>query len=180
MVPAVLGGAVYQINVLVGTLLASFLPEGSVSYLYYAERLLEFPLGIVAMAGATAVLPSLAREAAAGDAEALRSTFGYTFRMVSFITLPAMAGLILLGEPMVVLLFQRGEFGTESARLTSQAFILAIGLWAFSAVRIVVAFFALQDSRTVRVAMSIGNVVLGAPSARWPGGIALAACWHRF
>jgi putative peptidoglycan lipid II flippase len=187
MVPAVLGGAVYQINVLVGTLLASFLPEGSVSYLYYAERLLEFPLGVVALAGATAVLPSLAREAAAGDAEALRSTFGYAFRMVSFITLPAMAGLILLGEPMVVLLFQRGEFGTESARLTSQALsYYAIGLWAFSAVRIVVAaFFALQDSRTpVRVAaMSIlANMVLGAALMRplAHGGIALAASLASF
>lgn len=187
MVPAVLGGAVYQINVLVGTLLASFLPEGSVSYLYYAERLMEFPLGIVAMAGATAVLPSLAREAAAGDAEALRSTFGYAFRMVSFLTLPAMAGLILLGEPMVVLLFQRGEFGAESARLTSQALLYyAIGLWAFSAVRIVVAaFFALQDSRTpVRVATIsiLANVVLGAVLMRplAHGGIALAASLASF
>jgi putative peptidoglycan lipid II flippase len=178
---------VYQINVLVGTLLASFLPEGSVSYLYYAERLLEFPLGIVAMAGATAVLPSLAREAAAGDAEALRSTFGYAFRMVSFLTLPAMAGLILLGEPMVVLLFQRGEFGPESARLTSQALsYYAVGLWAFSAVRIVVAaFFALQDSRTpVRVAIVsiLANVVLGAALMRplAHSGIALAASLASF
>jgi putative peptidoglycan lipid II flippase len=187
MVPAVLGGAVYQINVLVGTVLASFLPEGSVSYLYYAERLLEFPLGIVAMAGATAVLPSLAREAAAGDAAALRSTFGYAFRMVSFLTLPAMAGLILLGEPMVALLFQRGEFGPESARLTSRALsYYALGLWAFSAVRIVVAaFFALQDSRTpVRVATVsiLANVVLGAALMRplAHGGIALAAALASF
>jgi putative peptidoglycan lipid II flippase len=187
MVPAVLGGAAYQINVLVGTLLASFLPEGSVSYLYYAERLLEFPLGVVAMAGATAVLPSLAREAAAGDAAALRSTFGYAFRMVSFLTLPAMAGLILLGEPIVVLLFQRGEFGAESVRLTTQALLYyALGLWAFSAVRIVVAaFFALQDSRTpVRVAtMSIlANVVLGVVLMRplAHGGIALAASLASF
>jgi len=187
MVPAVLGGAVYQINVLTGTLLASFLPEGSVSYLYYAERLLEFPLGVVAMAGATAVLPSLAREAAAGDAEALRSTFGYAFRMVSFLTLPAMAGLILLGEPMVVLLFQRGQFGTESARLTSQALsYYAVGLWAFSAVRIVVAaLFALQDSRTpVRVATVsiLANLVLGAVLMRplSHGGIALATSLASF
>ena len=187
MVPAVLGGAVYQINVLIGTLLASFLPEGSVSYLYYAERLLEFPLGVVAMAGATAVLPSLAREAAAGDTQALRSTFGYAFRMVSFLTLPAMAGLILLGEPMVVLLFQRGQFGTESARLTSQALsYYALGLWAFSAVRIVVAaLFALQDSRTpVRVAIVsiLANVVLGAVLMRplAHGGIALAASLASF
>ena len=187
MIPAVLGGAVYQINVLVGTLLASFLPEGSVSYLYYAERLLEFPLGIVAMAGATAVLPSLAREAATGDAQALRSTFGYALRMVSFITLPAMAGLILLGEPMVVLLFQRGQFGAESARLTSQALLYyAVGLWAFSAMRIVVAaFFALQDSRTpVRVAAIsiLANAVLGAVLMRplAHAGIALAASLASF
>jgi len=166
MVPAVLGGAVYQINILAGTLLASMLAEGSISYLYYADRLAEFPLGVVAMAGATAALPSMSREAAAGDARALAETFAYAFRLVSFVTIPAMTGLILLGEPMVALLFMRGEFGAADVRLTAQALsYYAVGLWAFATVRIAVAaFFALQDSRTpLRAAMLtiIANILLG-------------------
>jgi putative peptidoglycan lipid II flippase len=166
MVPAVLGGAVYQVNVLVGTLLASLLAEGSVSYLYYAERLVEFPLGIVAMAGVTAVLPSLAREAVAGDVRAIGETCAYALRLVSFVTIPAMAGLLILGEPIVALLFHRGEFGAEAVRLTAQALsYYALGLWAFSAARIVVtAFFALQDAGTPLRAATLSilaNLLLG-------------------
>jgi len=166
MVPAVLGGAVYQINILVGTLLASLLAEGSVSYLYYADRLVEFPLGVVAMAGATAALPSMAREAAVGDIQALRETFAYAFRLVSFVTIPAMTGLILLGEPIVALLFMRGEFDAADVRLTAQALsYYAVGLWSFAAVRIAVAaFFAMKDSRTPLRAATVSilaNILLG-------------------
>jgi putative peptidoglycan lipid II flippase len=150
-VPAVLGGAVYQINVLVGTLLASLLAEGSVSYLYYAERLVEFPLGVVAMAGATAALPSLSRQAASGDIDAVGETCGYALRLVSFVSIPAMAGLLVLGEPIVALLFQRGEFGADAVRLTAQALsYYALGIWAFASARIVVTvFLALQDAGTL-------------------------------
>jgi putative peptidoglycan lipid II flippase len=181
MAPAVLGGAAYQLNILVGTMLASLLPEGSVSYLYYADRLVEFPLGVAAMAAATAVLPSLARDAAAGDLPSLRATFGHALRLVSFATIPAAAGLILLGEPIVRLLFARGEFSALDARLTVQAVsYYALGLWAVAAVRIVVAaFFALQDSKTpVRAALLsiLANLLMGAafmhPLAH--GGMALA------
>lgn len=186
-VPAALGGAVYQVNILVGTLLASLLPEGSVSYLYYAERLVEFPLGVVAIAVATAVLPSMAREAAAGDHEALKATFGYALRTVSFISLPATVGLIVLGEPIVTVLFVRGEFGAASAQLTCQALsYYALGLWAFSAVRIVTAaFFALQDSQTpVRMAgiCILANIVLGVVLMKplSHGGLALAATLASF
>jgi putative peptidoglycan lipid II flippase len=166
MLPALLGGAVYQVNILAGTLLASLLKEGSVSYLYYADRLVEFPLGVVAMAGATAVLPSLAREAAAGDAGAMGATFGYAFRLVSFIALPAAAGLVLLAEPVVALLFRRGEFGAVDVQLTAQALsYYALGLWAFSVSRVVVSvFFALQKSATPlrAAALSIlANLLLG-------------------
>jgi putative peptidoglycan lipid II flippase len=164
--PAVMGGAVYQVNILVGTLLASLLAEGSVSYLYYAERLVEFPLGVVAMAGVTAVLPSMAREAVAGDVRALGQTCAYALRLVSFVTIPAMAGLLILAEPIVALLFQRGEFGADAVRLTAQALsYYALGLWAFAAARIVVvAFFALQDAKTPVRAASLSllaNFLLG-------------------
>jgi putative peptidoglycan lipid II flippase len=82
MPPVLLGGAVYQINVLVGTLLGSLLQEGSVTYLYFADRLVQFPLGVFAIAAATAVLPSLARQAATNDVEALKDTFGYAVRLI--------------------------------------------------------------------------------------------------
>lgn len=179
--PVILGGAVYQINIVVGTLLASFLPEGSVTFLYFADRLVQFPLGVFAIATATAVLPSLSRQAAAGAFDALRDTFRNTLQMVFFIALPAMTGLIILREPIVTLLFQRGEFDAAATRLTAQALLYySLGLGAFSAVRIVAAvFFSLQDTRTpVRMAgISImANIILGVvlmkPLAH--GGLALA------
>jgi putative peptidoglycan lipid II flippase len=179
--PVIFGGAVYQINILVSTLLASLLPQGSVTYLYFADRLVQFPLGVFAIAAATAVLPSLSRQAAARRIDELRNTFALALRLVFFITIPAMVGLIVLREPIVALLFQRGEFDAAATRLTSLALLYySVGLWAFSAVKIVSAtFFALQDTRTpVRMAaVSIAaNIILGValmkPLAH--GGLALA------
>jgi putative peptidoglycan lipid II flippase len=150
MLPTIFGAAVYQINILVGTLLASLLPEGSVSYLYYADRLVQFPLGIFAQAAATAVLPSLSRQAADGDHNGMGDTFGHAMSLVLFITIPAMVGLVVLREPIVALLFRHGAFDAQTTRLTSDALLYyALGLWAFSAVRIVVStFYAMQDTRT--------------------------------
>ena len=181
MLPAVFGAAVYQINILVGTLLASLLPDGSVSYLYYADRLVQFPLGIFAIAAATAVLPSFSKYAAIQDSKALSETFGYAMRLVFFITIPSMVGLILLREPIIELLFRRGAFDSQTTALTATALLYyGIGLWAFSAVRIVVTlFYALQDTRTPvkMAAISICvNIVLGV-ILMWPlrhGGLALA------
>jgi len=181
MLPAVFGAAVYQINILVGTLLASLLPQGTVSYLYYADRLVQFPLGIFAIAAATAVLPSFSKYAAKQDKTALNDTFGYAMRLVSFITIPAMVGMIILREPIIELLFQRGAFDAATTILTAQALLYyGLGLWAFSAVRIVVSlYYALQDTRTPvkMAAISIGvNIILGA-TLMWPmkhGGLALA------
>jgi len=166
MLPAIFGAAVYQINILVGTLLASLLPEGSVSYLYYADRLVQFPLGIFGQAAATAVLPSLSRQAARGDLTGMGETFGHSMSLVLFLTIPAMIGLMILREPIVALLFQRGAFDNQATRLTSDALLYyAFGLWAFSAVRIVVStFYAMQDTRTpvISAAFSIAaNILLG-------------------
>jgi len=181
MAPAVFGAAVYQINILVGTLLASMLIQGSISYLYYADRLVQFPLGIFAVALATAVLPSLSRQAAADDAAGLARTLAYSIRLVFFISLPAMAGLIMLREPIVNMLFQRGAFDNRTAELTAVALLnYSVGLWAFSAVRIVVStFYALQDTRTpvVTAAWSVAaNMVLGLVLMKpmGHGGLALA------
>lgn len=181
MLPTIFGAAVYQINILVGTLLASLLPEGSVSYLYYADRLVQFPLGIFAIATATAVLPSISRQAAKKDLQAVRDTFAYTMKLVFFITIPSMVGLIVLREPIVALLFKRGAFDAQAAHLTAYALLYySVGLWAFSAVRIVVStFYALQDTKTparMAVISVCANIILGivlmGPLGH--GGIALA------
>jgi putative peptidoglycan lipid II flippase len=181
MAPAVFGAAVYQINIFISTLLASFLSQGSVSYLYYADRMVQFPLGIFAIATATAVLPSLSRQAAARDYDALRDTFAHAMRLVLFITVPSMVGLIILRVPIIELLFKRGAFDMNTARMTAVALLYyAIGLWAFSSVRIVVSlYYALQDARTpvqmavISVMVNIGlGILLMGPLQH--GGLALA------
>jgi putative peptidoglycan lipid II flippase len=181
MIPAVVGATVHQFNILVGTLLASLLPEGSVSYLYYADRLVEFPLGVFAIATATAVLPSLSKQAAVKDFKALSDTFGYAMNLVFFITIPSMVGLIVLREPIVALLFKRGAFDIETTRKTAEALLYySVGLWAFSAVRIVVStFYALQDTKTpmqmavISIVANIGlSILLMGPLKH--GGLALA------
>jgi putative peptidoglycan lipid II flippase len=181
MLPVIFGGAVYQINTLVDQLLGSLLKEGSITYLYFADRLVQFPLGIFAIAAATAVLPSLSRQAATNDVDALKETFSYSVRLTLFLTIPSMVGLIILREPIISLLFLRGEFSLEAARLTARALLYyAIGLWAFSAVRIVAAtFFALKDTRTPMMMATVSimaNILLGiglmGPLGH--GGLALA------
>lgn len=166
MGPAVFGAAVYQINILVGTLLASLLPEGSVSYLYYADRIVQFPIGIFAIAMATAVLPSLSRQSANKDMQGMADTFSYAIRLILFITLPAMFGLIALRVPIVSLLFKRGEFGMISTQMTAQALLYyCAGLWAFSAVRIAVStFYSIQDTRTPVITATLSicvNILAG-------------------
>ncbi len=164
MGPAAFGAAVYQLTVFINTMLASLLPSGSVSYLYYADRLIQFPLGIFAVAVSTAVLPSLSRQAADGDNEALVETMGYGLRLALFIVLPAMTGLLVLARPLVVLLFLRGQFSAADAAATAGAVAgYAAGLWAFAGVRSVVgAFYALKDTKTpVLVAAACLLVNLG-------------------
>jgi putative peptidoglycan lipid II flippase len=182
MLPAMLGAAVYQINIVIANPLASLLSEGSISYLYYADRLVQFPLGLFGIATATAVLPSLSKQASRGQSRGLEDTFAYAMKLVAFITLPAMAGLIVLREPIILLLFKRGAFDWQSVQLTASALLYySVGLWAFSAVRIVVAlFYALQDTATpVRIAViSIGFNLLAALVLMRPlghGGLALSA-----
>lgn len=165
MIPAILGSAVYQFNQFIGTLLASFLAEGSVSWLYYADRLVQFPLGVFAIAVSTAALPSMARQAAEGKMRDLSETVHHALRLVLFITLPAMAGLLVLGEAIVTILFERGAFGAADTRMTYQALLFyTLGLWAFSGIRVLVAaFYALQDTRTpvgVALVSLAANLVL--------------------
>jgi putative peptidoglycan lipid II flippase len=155
MVPAVFGAAVYQLNIMIITLIASFLPAGSVSYLYYSDRIFQFPLALFGLALATASLPTMSDLVAHNRTDELKKTLSYSLRMVLFITVPSMIGLILLRIPIVSLLFQRGVFTENSTLLTAQALLFfSIGLWAVAGVRVVVnVFYALQDIWTpVKVA----------------------------
>ncbi|MDF1555494.1 MAG: murein biosynthesis integral membrane protein MurJ [Deferrisomatales bacterium] len=150
MGPTVFGVAVYQVNILVSTLLASWLPDGSISYLYYAERLFQLPLGVFAVAVGTASLPSLSRLAARGDAAVFRDTLGQTLRMSAFIVVPAAAGLLVLARPILVVLLQRGAFDAAAVEATARALTwYALALIPVAGVRVLApAFYALQDTRT--------------------------------
>ncbi len=150
LLPTVFGAAVYQINLLVDTILASALPPGSVSYLWYADRVFEFPLGLFAVALGTAALPSFSAQAARHEWDAMRSSLRFAIRFTSLIVAPATAGLALLAFPIVAVLFQRGAFSVEETRQTAYALTaFALGLWPVAVLRVVVpAFYALQDTRT--------------------------------
>lgn len=161
MVPGLIGTAVYQLNVFIDTIFASFLPGGSVSYLYFADRLIEFPLGIFAIAIGMASLPSLSGLASKGKTEELKETLSFTFRLVSFISIPAMVGLIALKTPIINLLFQRGLFDYSATVMTAKALLFySVGLWAIAGSRTIVpAFYSLQDTWTP---LKIALICLGA------------------
>src|SRR3990172_7073365 len=150
MVPQLFGLAVYNLNILVSTQYASHLPEGTVSYLYYSERLIEFPLGIVAVSIATALLPSLSSQASKGELERFRASYSFALRLMLFVMVPALTGLISLRVPICNLLYQRGEFSYEATIFTSQALLgYAVGLWAVGGVRITApTFYAIQDTKS--------------------------------
>jgi len=149
MVPSLLGLSVTQINITVGTILASFFAGGP-TYLFYGMRLIQFPLGIFGVALATAILPALSAQAARGALDELRGTLAFGLRMILFIILPAMLGLILLRQPIVHLFFEHGSFTAADTVATATAVLCyAVGLWAFAGVRIIVAaFYSLQDTVT--------------------------------
>ena len=182
LAPAAFGLAAVQVTVLVNTLLASLLPAGTVSYLYYADRVVEFPLGVFGIALATAALPTMAVQAARGETRALVETVGFSLRLAAFVAVPATAGLLVLGEPIVRLLFARGAFGAPEAAATTQALVgYAVGLPAFSATRLVAqAFYALGDTRTP-VLVGLGSVAVNVVLALMlmeplaQGGLALAS-----
>jgi putative peptidoglycan lipid II flippase len=149
MLPAIVGAGVGTINVFVGTVLASLLPGGSVTYLFYADRIMEFPLGIFAIAIGTAALPSFSAHAAAGKTEELKSGISFSLRLMLFLTIPSMVALMALHLPIISVLFQRGAFDAQAAVYTGQAlFCYALGLWAYSVLRVFVsAFYSLKDSK---------------------------------
>jgi len=148
--PRVFGVGVYQVNIFISTFLATWLPDGSVSFLYYAERLFQLPLGVFAVSAGTAALPSLSRLAARKDLAGLRETLGETLRLTGFIVVPAAAGLLVLSQPILTVLLQRGSFTPEMTRATAQALsFYALALIPVAGVKVVVpAYYALNDMRT--------------------------------
>jgi putative peptidoglycan lipid II flippase len=167
MLPTVFGAAVYQVNILLGTLLASYLPEGSVSYLYYADRLVQFPLGVFGIAVSTAALPSLSVLAAKGRMPEFNRTLRTAVGLTMFISLPATAGLLALSEPVMRLLFLRGAFTAEAVQASAAALVAySAGLPFIAALRpLVAAYYSLENTRTpviVAVVSLVVNVGLGA------------------
>ena len=145
LVPTVLGAAVYHLNIFIATLFASFLTVGSISYLYYAERLVQFPLGLFAGAISTSVLPRFTRQTALGEWAAFRQQVVEALELVWFLTIPAAAGLWAIRVPLIRLLFERGEFNGISTLMTADALAyFAFGLWAVAGFRVLVgAWYAL-------------------------------------
>ena len=147
LLPSVFGLAAVQVSVFVNTLLASFLPAGSISYLYYADRVMEFPLGVFGIALASAVLPAMARQGALGDLRAVAETLNFALRMSFYIAAPATVGLVLLRTPITRILFERGQFGPAETVATATAVAwYAAGLVAFSGARIAAqVFYAISE-----------------------------------
>ncbi len=155
MAPGIFGTAIYQINLTVSRWLAYTLPESTATVMFYANRLMELPIGVFAVAVSTVVYPMLARHAAEKNSDALAGDFRKGIRLILLINLPAAAGLALLGHPIVRLLYQHGRFSEANAALMSQLLILSvIGLPFFSVVNLTVrAFYAVKDTKTpVRIA----------------------------
>ena len=170
MVPAIFGSSVAQINVLVGGIIASMLPVGSISYLYYSDRLMEFPLGLFGIALATVTLPYLSRLWANEKRQEFSQTLDWSMRLAMLIALPAAVGLVILSAPLVATLFHGGEFDRHAVNMTVLALrAYAIGLVGFSFTKILApAFFAREDTKTpVRIGLValVVNLVLGVASA---------------
>jgi putative peptidoglycan lipid II flippase len=161
MLPLVLGLGVYQLNMLLSRLFASFLPEGSQSYLNYGQRVVEIPQGMFALAVASAALPTLARLRSEGKRDELLSLFSYSLRLTLLVSLPASVALAVLAEPVAAVLFGRGVFGPEHVRETSHSLAFqALSVWAVAAVRTVVPMFAAhQDTRTPVRASAVNLLV---------------------
>jgi putative peptidoglycan lipid II flippase len=159
LLPAVLALAAVQVNVFVITLLASLLAPGSISFLYYADRVMEFPLGIFGIALASAALPSMARQASAGDRRGLATTLGFALRMALFVSVPAAVGLSLLRTPITRVLFERGRFTAGDTAATAEALLwFAVGLAAVAGARIAAqTFYALREPA---VAVRIGVLAI--------------------
>lgn len=165
MLPAIFGSSVAQINLLFDTLIASFLVTGSVSWLYYSDRLMEFPLGVFGIALATVILPSLSQKHAREEPEAFGRTLDWALRLALLIGLPAAVGLFMLAGPILTTLFQYDQFLVSDVGMATLSLMAyAIGLPGFILIKVLApGFFARQDTRTpvrIGVIAMAANMVL--------------------
>lgn len=165
MIPALFGVSVSQINLLLDTFIASFLQTGSISWLYYSDRLLEFPLGLFGIAIATVILPSLSASHVSQAGNHFAKTLDWGIRMVCVLGFPAMTGLIVLAEPMLRVLFMRGEFDIGDVSMTAMSlWAYGSGLLSFMMVKVLApGYYARQDTRTpvkFGVIAMVSNMVL--------------------
>lgn len=168
LAPRAFGSAIYQVNVFVDTMAASLawiVGAGGVAALYYANRLIQFPLAIFGLALAQAALPKLSHEFLSNDIPKMKDTLSFSLRTTLFIMLPASVALAVLGSPIIKLLFQRGEFNEYSAYITwSALFFYSFGIFSYSGVKLLVTcFYSMQDTITpVKTAFAavVMNIVL--------------------
>lgn len=165
LLPVVLSFAVVQINITVDMTLGMMIGPGANSSLWYGNRLMQFPLGVFALAMGTALLPMLAQQIARGEKESSRKTLSFALRSIFFIIIPSSVGLIVLREPIIRMLFERGEFDAVSTARSSAVLLgYTIGLFAFAGQKIMNSgYYAAQDSRTpmrTSVLALISNMVL--------------------
>lgn len=165
MGPAIFGVSVSQINLLLDTVLASFLPTGSVSWLYFSDRLVELPLGVFAIAISTVILPSLSRQQANNSSQAFCATMDWAIRVVLLIGLPAAFALMMLAEPILVTLFQYGKLQPHDVTMASMSLrAYALGLIAFMLIKVLApGYFSRQDTKTpVRygIIAMVSNIVM--------------------
>ncbi|HCP29384.1 MAG TPA: murein biosynthesis integral membrane protein MurJ [Pseudomonas sp.] len=181
MLPAILGVSVSQISLIINTIFASFLVAGSVSWMYYADRLMELPSGVLGVALGTILLPTLAKTYANKDREEYSRILDWGLRLCFLLVLPCTLGLAILAEPLTVALFQYGKFSATDAAMTQQALIAySVGLLAIIMVKVLApGFYAQQNIRTpVKIAVftlvctQLFNLVLIGPLAH--AGLALA------
>ena len=160
MGPGLLSAGVTQLNLSVDVIIGSLLPSGTVSVLYYADRINQLPLGTIGIAVGTALLPTLSRQVRAGAAAEAVGTLNRAIEYALVLTLPATVALIVIAEPVIAVLFQRGAFGAESVRLSAQALAAyAAGLPAFVLVKVLLpAFFARGDTA---MPMKVGLAAVG-------------------
>ncbi|WP_372399051.1 murein biosynthesis integral membrane protein MurJ [Azospirillum sp. HJ39] len=177
--PGALGAGVMQINLFLNIVLASLLPSGAVSFLYYADRLNQMPLGVIGIAIGTALLPVLARHAAAGDERMVRHYLSRALEFSLLLGLPAAVALGIAGRPIVAVLFERGAFGPQEAHATAMALAAyAVGIPAYVIAKSLnAAFFARHDTVTpVRVAIivTVATAVLALALMPWLGHVGIA------
>lgn len=164
MMPAIFGSSVSQVALLLDTLIASFLATGSIAWLYYADRLVEFPLGVFSIALGTVILPGLAAHHASQEPARFASTLDWAVKLTTIVVLPATLALLLLAGPLTVTIFHYGKFDEQDVRMSMLALMAySSGLMGFSMVKVLApGFFARQDTKTpVRIGIQSLSVNMG-------------------